>query len=32
MSGGGGDLILNNTNIATDQTVTISSWTFTQPA
>jgi hypothetical protein len=31
-SGGGGDLILDNTDIASGQTVNISSLSFTQPA
>jgi hypothetical protein len=31
-TGGGGDLTLDNTSIATGQTVTISTWTRTMPA
>jgi hypothetical protein len=31
-TGGGGDLTLDNTSIASGQTVTISSWTRTMPA
>lgn len=32
ITGGGGDMILDNTNIAVGQTVTVTAWTHTQPA
>lgn len=32
MTGGGGDLVLDNTNIAAGQSVTVNSFTFTMPS